>query len=245
MERSYARKGLSITLLSPLCVIVCLCVGVNCDFWNYYLKKCFVYIISEKVVCPKSTMSFYEQYLNDGCPGDLENYIDGKWGKFIKFLDNCYESGDLEQYLSKVSVKKAKFNNDQGQIDSYSDNLRIYFITLTTTNSNGSSLISCVNKIMSSKVLCLQEYLYSVELTKNQVPHIHMLVVTKKYIKYRDILKFNNNERCEVKLIKGQNNVKNIIKYILKESDNDEVKKWCETHEMSQIVMSTELKKLK
>lgn len=90
-----------------------------------------------------------------------------------------------------------------------------YEITLTTTRDK-EQLENVVKKILKRRSLGIIAYKYCVEYTKEGMPHIHMYVVSSKYIRAAIILKMNKGDRVEVSKVRSKEGYN---KYVMKESD--------------------------
>lgn len=97
-----------------------------------------------------------------------------------------------------------------------------YAITLTQATESVSDLQNNVDKIIRSKMFGIQDYIYCWELTKNNMPHIHMMVKTNSYVDASKVLLLNGHDRVDVKKLKTKIDILKWINYILKKKSSHE-----------------------
>lgn len=125
-------------------------------------------------------------------------------------VDMLIEEGN-KKLEDKIKIMEDRYKNRN--VKKY----RWYFITLTDIKEDPKDLIISIKKIINSKLINVIKYLYCFELTKDGIPHIHMVMKTDKYVKARDILNMNNGKRIDISLVKS---LINVINYICKEEED-------------------------
>lgn len=103
---------------------------------------------------------------------------------------------------------KPKFSNP--------DSMRHYAITLTVRDRTEEELMKTVRRLLSSKSIAPNYFEWCLEDTKAGLPHAHLYIKTPNYIRARDVLRFNDNERVDVKILKGLA-INKWLNYIAKE----------------------------
>lgn len=116
--------------------------------------------------------------------------------------------------------------------DSGNPNHKFYELTLTQPPSEDQSphdILAAFDKIVTSTMWKIEQYIRCVELQKNGEPHIHALLVTTKYINKS---KINYKHRFTLSRVKD---LKSWLYYIFKEKNCKKLNAYCMKHNISSI----------
>lgn len=123
--------------------------------------------------------------------------------------------------------------------DSYNYDPGVSYYELTLTQPDGDerphALLAMCDKIVTSKIFGVVDYLYCLELTEKGVPHVHMFISTSK--KYLDATKVKWPYRFSLSRVRS---VPDLIKYILKDVD-PRIGAYCILHSVSQFYAKKEI----
>lgn len=108
----------------------------------------------------------------------------------------------------------------------------IYELTLTTTKDDPYELRTALNKIIKSKMFNVKKYVACMELTKNNLPHVHAcLWMDCKYVDVSKVKKFISY-RYEFKPVRD---LDAYLNYIKKEDGNNIIREYCQKKGIEQI----------
>jgi len=110
-----------------------------------------------------------------------------------------------------------------------------YFITLTVDQEDDdpTRLLACRDKIIKSKLFGIKKYEGCIELTEVGKPHCHILVWTNKFIRARDVKKYNDGHNANIKRVPACDVVK-VRNYINKDVD-DRIRDYTEKYGIEQF----------
>lgn len=164
---------------------------MNCSYNRYFDEPC--------VRCAKFTDKFYI----DACCMDC-----------AKACDLCKEISKIESKRWKAEKKRQAlvmyntYHNIQTEVHSYA-------VTFTSTTKTPFALQNAFAKVKKSKLITIVDYCW--ELTKDDFPHVHFLLNSKRYLKVRDLSKFNNGDNVNVQKLKTKTDSAKWKNYINKE----------------------------
>lgn len=131
-------------------------------------------------------------------------------GTVQTYEDELEQGLEILQYIDKYfTALKLKYKNNS--------TIKHYALTLTTKSRTKQQLIDVIEKLYKRKCIPLIEY--SVEYTKNDIPHIHAYLKSTTYLKNVHMYNLNNKESVKLDLLRTKADVDRWLDYISKESD--------------------------
>lgn len=134
---------------------------------------------------------------------DSQSDIWSVWKK-VGLVDSDYEE-DLfwvyfERFMRTGEFKKAlKSHTPSGDnLPSVPQKAHLYAITLTSRNPKKKLFEDRWKKIINSKALSVVDSDYRLERSPVERLHLHGYIKCSRYVKYRDIVRFNGGEGCKI-----------------------------------------------
>lgn len=124
--------------------------------------------------------------------------------KGINFKANIFRRAwdeEYRRYLNHKEIERLLSIDKAKKLEDKESKVgRWYFITFTQpdTITDPTDLLKRTRKVVTSKQVSAEHWIYSLELTEKGTPHTHIRLFSNKYFDYKKIGNFNNGFRYDI-----------------------------------------------